>query len=193
MLLSAVAIALSWGWGWLEAEVRVMTPWRRLARGNAQSQAVLQMSLHGVPIITFWKALYYCNFYHALVAFAAILSQLLVIAVVGIPYNFGVVQNVSLFSSTACLGILAIQIVVACTMFWFRHTNQIMPRQPNTIANLIMLLCASPIIEQFNDLGPLPASQEDLRNRVQNLAYDFKEKRCDDGKTRTVIEVREIA
>ena len=192
MGLTAIAILIQFGWQWLEAEVRVMTPYRRLTKPNTESRHVLEMSLHGVPLVTFWRAMWHGNFYHALIAATAVVSQILIIGVAGIPYNFGIIQNVSLFSSTVCLGVLAIQLVVGCSVYWWRRSNPVMPRSPNTIANVVMLLCDSKMLQHFDGLGHSPASEEDLRDRTIGRQYHFGEKQGADGKKRLQIEVREV-
>jgi hypothetical protein len=150
------------------------------------------MSLHGVPLTTFLYALWYGNFYQAYVALTAILSEFLIIAVVGVPYNFGIIQDVSLFSSTACLGLLGFMTITAASIFWWRWTNPPMPRKPDTLANVMMMLCASKMLELFDGLGPNPAQSRDLETRTAGRQYRFGKQHGIDEKERAMIEVVEV-
>lgn len=191
-LLTITTTLLSIQWARLEREVRIMTPYRRLSKPNAKSQHLIDMSLHGVPLTTFFYALWYGNFYHAYVALTEILSNFLIIAVVGIPYNFGIIQDVSLFSSTACLGLVGFMTIAAASIFWWRWTNPSLPRKPDTLANVMMMLCASKMLELFDGLGQNPAQSRDLEIRTAGRQYRFGKQHGIDEKERAMIEVVEV-
>jgi Protein of unknown function (DUF3433) len=187
-VMVCVALLIDTGWKRLEREVRIMIPYRRLAKQDASSRDLVVMPLHGVPITTFPRAIWLGNFYHAFVAFVAILSDFLIIAVSAIPYNFGQLHNVSLVSSLTSLVILGVMMIAIITVFVWRLGNPKMPRQPDTLANVWMLLCGSRMLEDFEGMEEVSKKARDFAIRRSGRRYWFGKANGIDGKERDMVD-----
>ena len=150
-VLSIVAMLISYYWEKVEVEVRVMSPYRRLSRRNLTKKELGRINLHGVPFTMAGKALWAGNWFHAFVAVVTVLSYVLIILVTGVPYNYGQIANLSLISSAASVGVLGVMIITMIAVFVWKRNAPKMPRKPDTLANVWLLLCASRTLEDMMD------------------------------------------
>src|SRR2546421_260868 len=111
-----------------------MEPYRRMANGQqpARAEDSVYASPTGTPFTTVFVALARRSYAVAVIAAVALLSQMLIIAVPGVPFSEGQIvpaYRASTFVSLAILGLMALAfgIVVA------RHRGDPpMPRAPDT-------------------------------------------------------------
>ncbi|OQV10902.1 hypothetical protein CLAIMM_14823 [Cladophialophora immunda] len=106
-VLTVAASLLDIRWKQLEREVRLLTPYRRLFRGSAKPDSTILVSQNSTPLTSIFQALWRGNFFHAFVAFVAILSDVLIIAIGGVPFNSAQIWLDFLVSIYASWAILA--------------------------------------------------------------------------------------
>jgi Protein of unknown function (DUF3433) len=142
-ILTLSATLIDNHWKRIEREVRVMTPYRRLHKRNAVAGKTILMSMNGTPISSFPLAVYRGDMFHALIAFTAIMSDILIIAVAGVPFAQAEVWLSFIVSAYVSLGILGLMVLVMLGIFWWRAGNEKMgiPRAPSTIVAVLMILC----------------------------------------------------
>ncbi|ETN39907.1 uncharacterized protein HMPREF1541_06133 [Cyphellophora europaea CBS 101466] len=143
LLLTTLAVLTSLHWKTLEREVRVLTPYRRLSARRASPQVTVLVNLNGTPVTSLPGALARGEWFYALVAFVAILSDALIIMIAGVPFNRSQVYKAFLASVYSSMAILGTMIVTLVSLFFWRVTNEKMqmPREPDTLAGVALMLC----------------------------------------------------
>ncbi|KAJ9602059.1 hypothetical protein H2200_013419 [Cladophialophora chaetospira] len=160
-VLTCAASLIDIRWKQLEQEVRLLTPYRRLYLGSAKPESTILVSQNSTPLTSIFQALWRRNFFHAFVAFVAILSDVLIITVGGVPYNSAQIWLDFLVSIYASWAILAIMLLTVLAMFRWRALNEkmMMPREPTTLLRVLLLLCNEDNIlrhemQGYETLGP---------------------------------------
>jgi hypothetical protein len=159
--LSIVTILISRYWEDLEVDIRLLSPYRRLSKQSLSQTELEKMKLHGVPFTMWFHALRARNWLHAFVSVVTILSYLLIILVVGVPFNYGQVKNLNLISSAASVGISGTMLLGLVGVFVWKRTGPQMPREANTLVNVWLLLCGSKLLE--DDAGEPDTEKNERR------------------------------
>ena len=149
--LSIVTIFISMYWEDAEVGVRLLSPYRRLSKQSLSQKELEKMKLHGVPFTMVVHALRAGNWFHAFISLIAISSYALIILVVGVPFNYGQVKDLNLISSAATVGILGVMLLTLVGVWVWKRSGPQMPREPNSLVNVWLLLCASRMLEE--DMG----------------------------------------
>src|SRR5436853_5409326 len=99
--------------------------------------------MNGTPISSFPLAVSRGDVFHALVAFTAIMSDILIIAVAGVPFAQAQVWLSFLVSAYVSLGILGLMVLVVLGTLWRSAGSEKigMPRPPSTVVAVLMMLC----------------------------------------------------
>jgi len=153
-LLTGGAVAASSGWKRFEREARIMEPYRRMADGQqlARAEDSIYVSPTGTPFSTVFVALARRNYAVAVIAAVALLSQVLIIAVPGVPFSDGQIvpaYRASTFVSLAILGVMALAFGVVVAR---RRGDPPMPRAPDTPVHVWLYLCASRMVDTSHGL-----------------------------------------
>lgn len=143
-LLTTLALLTSLHWKTLEREVRVLTPYRRLSARGARPQDTVLVTLNGTALTSVPGALRRGEWFYALVATTAALSDLLIIMIAGVPFNRSQVWKAFLASAYSSLAILGLMNVTLLGLFVWRVRNEAMgmPREPDTLVGVAMMLCS---------------------------------------------------
>jgi hypothetical protein len=145
-ILSLLCVLLSRYWEEVEVDVRIMSPYRRLWKGEVSGRQLDAMKLHGVPVTMVWHALRAGNWFHATVAGITVSSYALVVLVAGVPYTYGEQDRLNLSSSAASVGILG-SMLLGLVGFWvWKRMGPEMVRRPDTLVNVWLLLCGSAVV-----------------------------------------------
>ncbi len=160
-VLTCAASLIDIRWKQLEQEVRLLTPYRRLFLGSAKPESTILVSQNSTPLTSIFQALWRRNFFHAFVALVAILSDVLIITIGGVPYNSGQIWLDFLVSIYTSWAILAIMLLTVLAMFRWRALNEkmMMPREPTTLLRVLLLLCNEDNVlrqemQGYETLGP---------------------------------------
>jgi hypothetical protein len=153
-LLTGGAVVAGSGWKRFEREARIMEPYRRMADRQqlARAEDSVRVSLTGTPFSTAFVALARRSYAVAVIAAVTLLSQVLIIAVPGVPFGAGQIipaYRASTFVSLAILGVmvLAFGVVVAR-----RRGDPPIPRDPDTPVHVWLYLCASRMVDTSRGL-----------------------------------------
>jgi len=151
-------------------EVRTLQPYRYLSSSSSSSPLnTLLRTTTATPYATLPLAIARFEPFIALVAFCYILSEILVIMVVTIPFSSDEYWMAFLAGTYVSISILSLQILTFSAMVtWWRWTTPSLNRDPDTLMGVWTLLAASGIRRDFDDLGT--AGRDDLVNTV--VAWD---------------------
>jgi hypothetical protein len=140
--LTAIAALIDFTWKTIEREVRILAPYRQLSERQAKADKSVLVDIGGVPISSLWGAIRRGEIFHSIVAVTAILSDVLLIAIGGVPFSQGSLQEAYLYSSYLSLAILGWMILVVLGIFWWRaQVRKLrMPREPDTILSVWLML-----------------------------------------------------
>ncbi|OAG44838.1 hypothetical protein AYO21_00800 [Fonsecaea monophora] len=143
LVLTAAASLLDIRWKQLEREVRLLTPYRRLFQGSSKPEATILVSQNSTPLTSIFQALWRGNLFHAFVAFVAILSDVLIIAIGGVPFNSAQIWLDFLVSIYTSWAILALMVLTVFAIFRWRALNEkmMMPCEPTRPLAVWLMLC----------------------------------------------------
>ena len=202
--LSLSATLLDAHWKNVEREVRVLTPWRRMAltsrhRPSARARTSILADLNGTPILSFPRALRRRNLFHAYISLIAVLTDINILCMSGVPANGSTTEPQFKGVTFASISILTLMsIATVCVWIW-RWTSPIrgIPRTPDTIANVLLYMCASKMVD-YNDQIYDKGSEDDLddattghvsaRSRYRNKKFWFGQGVGTDGKARWMVD-----
>jgi len=143
-VLTFSASVLDARWKHLEREVRIMTPYRRLHAESASACSTILVTQNGTAISSFAPALLRRNFFHAFVALIAILPDLLIIFIGGVPYSPAQVLEVYYTRTYTSITILYLMVAsVPVVVAWrLQNLRTKMPREPDTLLAVWMMMCS---------------------------------------------------
>ena len=202
--LSLSATLLDAHWKNVEREVRVLTPWRRMAltprhRPSARAQTSILADLNGTPILSFPRALRRRNLFHAYIALTAVLTDINILCMSGVPANGSTTEPQFKGVTFASISILTLMSIATICVWIWRWTSPIrgIPRTPDTIANVLLYMCASKMVDD-NDHAYEKGAEDDLddtmtghvsaRKRYRNKKFWFGQGVGTDGKPRWMMD-----
>jgi hypothetical protein len=123
-----------------------------------------------------------------MVALTAILAEFLVVALAGLPYRPGQVQEEFFFCGISALIILVIMVlVIAFVSFWRRYLPHL-PRKPNSTAAVMTYLADSEMVGDFEGAEKMKGWQRDLWVEEQGKLYEYSLRSREDGQMRWTID-----
>ncbi|KEF61685.1 uncharacterized protein A1O9_03253 [Exophiala aquamarina CBS 119918] len=174
-VLTLTASIIDGRWKQLEREVRLMTPYRHLFRGYAEPDTTILVTQNATAITSFFSALWHGNFFHALVAGVAALSDVLIIVIGSVPHSSAQFEMDYVVCIYASWVILAVMAVVMLVLFRWRALNEKMtiPTDPNTLLALCQLLCNrdNGLREEMAGLETMESSVRDEITRSNHTRY----------------------
>jgi len=153
-LLTGGAVVASSGWKRFEREARIMEPYRRMAdeRQPARAEDSVYASPTGTPFSTVFVALARRSYAVAVIAAVALLSQVLIIAVPGVPFSEGQIAPAYRASTFVSLAILGVMVLAFGVVVARRRGDPPMPRPPDTPVHVWLYLCASSMVDTSHGL-----------------------------------------
>jgi hypothetical protein len=147
-LLTSGAVVASSGWKRFEREARIMEPYRRMADRwqPARAEDSVCVSPTGTPFSTVFVALARRSYTVAVIAAVALLSQVLIIAVPGVPFSEGQIMPAYRASTFVSLAILGVMVLAFGVVVARRRGDPPMPRDPDTPVHVWLYLCASRMV-----------------------------------------------
>ena len=141
-ILTSAAVIIDFHFKTLEREVRILVPYRNLGERMAKPEKSVLLNIGGTAWENFPKALYRGEWFHALIAGTAVLSDFLIVAVAGVPYSTAQVWQAFLASAYVSMGILGVMILSVFGIFWWRGKIRKlkMPREPDTLLSVWLML-----------------------------------------------------
>jgi hypothetical protein len=153
-LLTGGAVVAGSGWKRFEREARIMEPYRRMAdrRQPTYAEDSIYASPTGTPFSTVFVALVRRSYAVAVIAAVALLSQVLIIAVPGVPFSAGQIAPAYRASTFVSLAILGVMVLAFGVVLARRRGDPPMPRDPDTPAHVWLYLCASRMVDTSRGL-----------------------------------------
>lgn len=192
-ILTAAAAVVDFQWKTLEREVRILGPYQNLHKRMADAHHSVLVDVGGVPISTIWGSIARGELFHALTAFTAILSDCLIVAIPGVPFSSGTVREAYLLSSCVSMVILGIMmlLMVAIIVWRIRSTKLKMPREPNTILAVWLMLCdeGNEVRKEYSGWESTRGGERDRAARGRGAKYWGGWAKTDDGAERWRVGV----
>lgn len=166
----------------------MLEPFRALARGNApaQSSIVVERTLN--PVSTFFTALWRRHFFVALAAFMALLAEVLIVSLAGIPFSQGQLHRAFIVTSWLSFSIMVLMLI-SLLVIYLRPGRLDLPRQPDTIASLTSYLCHSSMLHDFADFARMDGKSRNEEVALMRRTYCLtKTKTEPDGAVRWQID-----
>jgi uncharacterized membrane protein YhaH (DUF805 family) len=187
-ILVIVATIVDYQWKRIEREVRIMDPFRRLGKRMALPRKTILASRRGTPFDALPIALWNMNFFVAAIAAVAILSDILIIAILGVPFSSAEIKPASLASFYVSFGILGIMLIAFVAVTIWRRSNPPIPRQPDTLASVWTYLCASNMLEDFEGMEFMTEKVRNKTIRDAGRRYFYGMANGTDGKDRYMVD-----
>ena len=200
-VLSGLALILSFGWRQTSQQITLIAPYRNMARAfyagtGAPAKRSILTTTACTPFTAFHKGLTLRNYMIAAVASSTVLSEVLLVAVSGVPFNSGQILpslQASCFASLAILFIMAL-----CSIAVISHNRtsaggtRRLPRSPDTLAGVWLYLCGSSLVEYVRDGdedSSMILSQKELERKYGSGLFAFTPSRGIDSKSRWTVDV----
>ena len=180
-LLTNIGILSKSQWTRLERRNVVYQPFRRLhnthAPPNPQTNILAPRTL--LPISTLFATFRHRSVKVALSAFTAILAEVLIIALQGIPIDAGQIYLASRMTRWICFAILGITLLVVVAVGVKKELA--LPHDPNTLGAMAMYVAESQMAEDMAELGT--ATGRELKTQVEGWRrrYELKKVGRDGG------------
>lgn len=190
-LLSVAAVIIGFGIKRIEHEIRVTETYRHMSRTPQPADRSVLTSLSQTTFTNLYNGMRRRQWFAAFTGLVTILSEILIIAVTGIPESsaqIALAYKICTFTSLIILGLLIITIV---SVLIRRASNPDIPRNPDTLANTLLYLCGSNMVQQHIEVaGDDGSDDKQLIHECAGKQFDFGWSSGVDGRTRwTVNEV----
>lgn len=178
-----------------------MAPYRNMAKAyhngtGAPAQRSILAATACTPFTAFSKGIVLRNYLIAATALSAVLSEVLVVAVSGVPFTAGQIKPSLQASSFTSLGILFIMAVNTVAIMIHKRTSaggtRRLPRQPDTLINVWLYLCDSTLVQHEHDEvdtgSNRPLDQAGLTTKYSGCNYAFARVLGTDSVPRWIVD-----
>ena len=183
LLLSGFAVLIGFLVKRKERLLRLSHPYVLLAKGPQPASETITAAIQTTQFTALWEGFFNGDISLALLSLAAILSDIMLIIIPGIPFSNAQTRPVYLASTYTCMGILVIIFIVQVRIT-FKEWRRGHTECPDTLAAVLMRLCASRFVEEKNkqeernkELGPTLVAEVEVD-------YEYKQKERYEGVNR---------
>jgi hypothetical protein len=186
--MAAMATIISLNWKRLERDVHTLTPYYRLSRSPAPAQSTILLRKRSLPYTAFFAMIYHRHFLAAGLAFTAILADILIVSLAGVPYSPGQIWLELLICSYTSMAILGIMVLSIIALLVWRRKSPDLPRAPDTLLGVISYIADSKMLDDFE--GTEVLKDKDIENRINGLGkrYGYGCMVGMDGQTRRMVD-----
>jgi hypothetical protein len=124
----------------------------------------------------------------AAVAFAAILSEFLVITLSGLPYRPGQLRSEFFFCGSASIAILLTLVAVLLGVNIWRRYLPPLPRKPSSVAAVMTYVCQSSMVADFEGLERVGVEKRDVEIKRLGKVYGYGLKVNEEKGTRWAVD-----
>jgi hypothetical protein len=149
------------------------------------------MRKHTTAVTSLFPSLWNGHYTAALVAFTAILSEFLVVALSGLPIRQGQLQDEFFFCGISALIILTIMILTILAVNAWRKYLPHLPRKPDNTAAVMTYVCDARMIEDFQGLEKVSTREREKWIEELGKRYEYGLRRREDGRLKWVIDESE--
>lgn len=186
--LSCIGMLIQMQWKRLERATCILEPFRELARGHAPARKSILVTRTLHPITTLFTSLWRRQFFPGLLAFTALLSEILIVALPGVPFRSNQMYGSYLFSFWTSIAIMSFMLAVLAIL-QLRPRGPALPRTPNTLGSVFSYLCESRLVADLADLGTADAKTQRAHIKQGSRTFVLKQKStAADGLLRWTID-----
>lgn len=200
-VLTGLSLIVTIGWSRTSQEVTLMAPYRNMARAmyapsGVSARRSILAPIPCNPFAAAYNGLLLRNYIVTAVAFSAILGDILLIAVSGVPFSAGQILpslQASSFTSLAILGIMAMTSVAVIV----HHRTSAggtrrLPRSPDTLVAVWLYLCGSELAQHdkqgYDEQPGMPLDEAGLKAKYTGHQYGFAFAKGVDGVSRWTVD-----
>ncbi|PVH97481.1 hypothetical protein DM02DRAFT_674105 [Periconia macrospinosa] len=181
LLFTSIGISVRSFWGIVEKNIRSLEPYRRLSSGSGvtpQESILVPSSAH--PITAIVTSLRHRHYFVAYVSFLAVLTEVLVVTLSGVPFSSARSHTDFVVSTSLSTAIIALLIVTLPYVFVWSTLTSPMPR--DSLADRLSYLCGSSMIAFFMTLSILDRKERD--RSIEGIGKVYVMKASSDGNDR---------
>jgi Protein of unknown function (DUF3433) len=137
-------------------DIRTLHPYLQLAKHDASPSSTILVPFYSHPVTALFGSLRGgIHLFPAFISFIVLLSEVMTVAIAGVPYSSAssyTAYTVSTFLSIGIIGIMLFALVLV--YFVFMRDPLELPRRPDTVANTLSFLCGSKaMVRSLKDLA----------------------------------------
>jgi len=185
-VLTGLSLIVTTGWNRTSQEVTLMAPYRNMARAmytpsgvSARRSILAPVSCN--PFAAAYNGLLLRNYIVTAVAVSAILGDILLIAVSGVPFTAGQILPSLQASSFTSLAILGIMAMTSAAVILHHRTSaggtRRLPRSPDTLVAVWLYLCGSELAQHdrqdYDEQWGMPLDEAGLKAKYTGHHYAF--------------------
>lgn len=187
-LMAALATIISMNWKRIEREVHALTPYYELSQSPSPAHSTILLRKRGIPYTAIFGMLYNKHFFAAALAFTAILADVLVISLAGVPYSPGQIWMELIVCSYLSMVVLGTMIIAVITLLVWRRKSPDLPRAPDTLLGVISYLADSNMLGDFDGLENVEKKEMDDRIGGLGKRYGYGRNFGMDGQKRFMVD-----
>jgi Protein of unknown function (DUF3433) len=168
--------------------MQTLTPYMQLQTLKALPARTILLRKHTLALTSFLPMLRNGHFTAAAVAFAAILSEFLVITLSGLPYRPGQLRSEFIFCGWASIAILLTLVVVLLVVNVWRRYLPPLPRKPASVAAVMSYVCQSTMVGDFKGLERVSVEKRDEQIKRLGKMYGYGLKVNEEKGTRWAVD-----
>lgn len=147
-----------------------MEPFRQLLTSGAKAGDSILLAPHSNPFTGIFYSLRNGHFFNAYLSLVAILCEPLIVALADIPFKPGSVFTAYRVSTYISIGVLSMMLIGIMWMLCRKRTP-VLIRKPDTIASILLYLCGSSMLEDFQGMSRMGRKERDAAVRSWDKNY----------------------
>jgi heme/copper-type cytochrome/quinol oxidase subunit 2 len=191
-LLSGAAVIIGFGIKRIEHDIRIMEIYRGMNQSPQPAKRSVLASMMQTTYSNVFVAMRRGQWFAAFIALVTISSEILTVAVSGIPASTSQIPQAYRACTNVSLVILAVMATAVILVLFRSRSDPDLPRNPDTLAHTLLYLCGSNMLQQPRalDENHQENTTRKTRSRYDGRLFDFGWATGVDGRTRwTVKEV----
>ena len=138
-----------------------MEPWRQLLHGCASASDSILLSPDSDPFTGCFNSLRQRHYLNAYFSFVAILCESLIVALANIPFKPGLAFIAYKSCTYIAIAILSLMLIGLTWMLSLKRSPGLMVRKPEKLAEVMIALCGSQMLEDFEGMSTLGTRERD--------------------------------
>jgi hypothetical protein len=151
-------------------DIALLAPYRALVLGNATARSSILFTAPSHPLSAIHVSLSAGHYVLAVVAIAAILSEILTITLSTIPFSSANLYSAYRASTWITIAIIIIMLGILLLLFFYKEPQ--LPVKPKTVAAHLVYLCDSALPGVFKDMGDLDT--KGVKKRIEEYGYRYR-------------------
>ena len=142
-------------------EIRALEPYRQLLHGAAPASDSILLAPHSNPYTGLFYSVRNGHLFNAYISLVAILCEVLIVALSNIPFKAGLAFITYRVCTYITIGILGLMLIGIIWMLCRKKTPGLMASRPDTLAGLMLKICGSHMLQDFEGMSTLHQEERD--------------------------------